>query len=170
MLRELTIQSKILNSIINRRRTFLEQPIWKEIPWDSVIVRKTQLDQLIDMLCDYPGLLEDADMAQRLGTPAEDVRLIWMNILRQCQKKLAALIQWQRIWNNNFKGCFREVVIEPSDTCSRFFSTIRYFTNIWRAQEFCIQNALRILLLRLYRRACEMVHVSAADAHAQNND
>lgn len=113
-------------------------------------------------------------MAQAPETPPENARVIWTNVQQQCQKNLEALSQWWHVWSNTFKGCFREVVAEPSnfpcDSYIRLFSTILYFTNVWRAHEFCVHNALRILLLRLDGRACKMVHVLAADTLGPTTD
>jgi hypothetical protein len=42
---------------------------WKEVPWEDDVASKTQLDYLIDILCDYP---EDADNVRSLGTLPEN--------------------------------------------------------------------------------------------------
>jgi hypothetical protein len=156
-----------LNAILNRKRTFLEQRIWKEVPWENSASSKTQLDYLIDILCDFPGLLEDADDAELVGALPEDNRTSWINIQHLCQEKLTKLSEWRRGWESTFGQCRYEVDISQSsdssaEPSSPLFPSVFNFTGIWRAYEFCVHNALRILLLRLSSRACIMAHGGTA--------
>jgi hypothetical protein len=162
-----------LNAILNRKRTFLEQRIWKEVPWEDDPASKTQLDYLIDILCDYPGLLEDADNARLARGPAESKGMVWTDVVHQCHKKLAELSEWQRDWVSNFDICLYEVDANQSSYTSieaggPLFPSILYFTDVWRAYEFCVHNALRILLLRLHSQVARMRTSNPGQAIATN--
>ena len=122
---------------------------------------KTQLDYLVDILCDYPGLLEEADNVLSPKTPPKDNSATWIDIVHQCGEKLTQLSEWQRSWVSEFELCRYEVDASHSSNISieaggPLFPSILYFTDIWRAYECCVHNALRILLLRLYVLACQM--------------
>jgi hypothetical protein len=139
--------------------------LWKEVPWEDDAASKTQLDYLIDILCDYPGLLEDTDNARSLGTLPEN-RITWTDVLHRCHEKLTRLSEWQHCWVSEFEISRYEVDTSQSSYISieaggPLFPSIFYFTDIWRAFELCVHNALRILLLRLYTQVGEYMNTSS---------
>jgi hypothetical protein len=83
--------------------------------------------------------------------------MIWIDVVHQCHKKLTELSEWHRDWVSDFDICRYEVDASQSSYTSikaggPLFPSILYFTDVWRAYEFCVHNALRILLLRLHNQ------------------
>jgi hypothetical protein len=81
--------------------------------------------------------------------------MIWIDVVHQCHQKLTELSEWHRGWISDFDICRYEVDTDQSSHTSieaggPLFPSILYFTDVWRAYEFCVHNALRILLLRLH--------------------
>ena len=132
---------------------------WKATLCQNNSLSKDPLESLIDILCNIPGLLEDAEEAQLLSTTAKgDIGTHWTNLVAKCEDNLSRLAEWRKDWESRFGQCSYELesiqFTSPSpDGHVLQFPTVLHFTNIWRAYEFCIHNALRILLLRLYTRA-----------------
>jgi hypothetical protein len=87
--------------------------------------------------------------------------MIWINVVHQCHQKLRELSEWHRDWISDFDICRYEVDTNQSSYTSieaggPLFPSILYFTDVWRAYEFCVHNALRILLLRLHSQIRRM--------------
>ncbi|XXG96885.1 hypothetical protein Hte_003176 [Hypoxylon texense] len=49
----------LIASLFSRRRTFLEEPYWQDVPWALDPLAKTAQSQLLDILVTIPGLLEE---------------------------------------------------------------------------------------------------------------
>ncbi|KAF7556221.1 hypothetical protein G7046_g6366 [Stylonectria norvegica] len=54
-------EKAVVGAITQRRRSFLEESAWKTIPWRLEPHTKSIASMLQDVLCDVPGLMEDAD-------------------------------------------------------------------------------------------------------------
>lgn len=97
------------------------------------------------------------DKARQLTETAGDSTEKWNGVFNRCQAKLIELSEWHRLWVAEYAISRYEVDATSSSKTSieaggPLFSTIFYFTDIWRAYEFCVHRAVRILLLRLYTR------------------
>src|SRR5437763_8472805 len=87
------------------------------------------------------------------------------DVLHRCHEKLTRLSEWQRCWVSEFEISRYEVDTSQSSYISveaggPLFPSIFYFTDIWRAFELCVHNALRLLLFILYARV--RGHVSSS--------
>ena len=153
-----------MKAILDRKRTFLEQTEWKDNLCRNGSLPADPLESLIDILCNFPGLLEDAEDAQLLSTSTKgDSSKSWVNLLTKCSQDLSRLAEWRSNWESRFGQCWCELDSSqfpnlPADAQGLPFQTVFYFSDIWRAYEFSIHNALRILLLRLYSRATVYAH------------
>jgi hypothetical protein len=137
---------------------------WKLLLCQNGSLSKDPLESLIDILCNVPGLLEDAENARQLSTSAkEDSGTAWAYLVAKCEDNLSTLAEWRDDWEFGLGRCWYEFDSRQSTSLSPDirgprFPTDLYFTNIWRAYEFCTHNALHILLLRLYTRATSYAH------------
>ena len=91
--------------------------------------------------------------------------MIWIDVVHQCNEKLRELSEWYRNWVSDFDTCRYEVDTSQSSYTSieaggPLFPSILYFTDVWRAYEICVHNALRILLLRLHSQMRRMSTMS----------
>lgn len=92
--------------------------------------------------------------------------MTWIDVAHQCHEKLTKLSEWHRDWVSNFGICLYEADTSQSSYTSieagdPLFPSILYFSDVWRAYEFCVHNALRILLLRLHSQMGRMSTASS---------
>ena len=83
------------------------------------------------------------------------------NLVGRCRDGLDKLSAWDSCWKADYGICRWEVDIRHStyvatETGEPLFSSIFFFTDVWRAYEFCMYSAIRILLLRFYDSACRI--------------
>ncbi|KAE8378020.1 hypothetical protein BDV26DRAFT_199045 [Aspergillus bertholletiae] len=145
-------QTIAVGYIANRQRCFLEEPAWKTIPWAAKPGSKTLIDDLHDILCDAPGLLEGVDSFRAGGGGVTRAEL--------CQKALAMLEElyvWRWKWEDTFPDASYVVSVDAnmqvSTAVPRPFDTVLWFYDFSRAQEVCLYDSVLLLVLRM----CELL-------------
>ncbi|KAB8239558.1 Zn(II)2Cys6 transcription factor domain-containing protein [Aspergillus alliaceus] len=140
--------------LVERKRCFLEDPSWKTTPWAGRMESKTPTDDLHDVLCDIPGLLEDFDK-QTIWDPNIPGRALFQAQL--CQRLLSILKElhcWRWKWQDDFPNtAFSAPLNEPlSPNPTKLprspFKNIIWFTDPCRATELITYDALLLILLR----------------------
>jgi hypothetical protein len=136
-----------LECLIKRKRCFLEHPDWKTIPWAADVGSKTMGLLLHDILCDVPGLLEDAITLQR--SKGGDQKL---SLHRELSTKilvhLRTLYEWRASWQQQNPSSCHEVPTSFLDSQS-LFPMVFYYSDLSAANEICFYNAILLLLLNL---------------------
>ncbi|KAL8319793.1 hypothetical protein RB601_003168 [Gaeumannomyces tritici] len=81
----------ICTALLNRKSTFLAEPEWTMVPWESH--PKSALDRLFDILALLPGLLERADRIMA-SDPTLERRLLAKELLTSCLQVEDLLNGW----------------------------------------------------------------------------
>ncbi|CAJ0546980.1 Ff.00g016070.m01.CDS01 [Fusarium sp. VM40] len=143
-----------IGAIADRKRTFLEQNAWKQIPWSLEPMSKTIAESLQDILCDVPGLMEDVDVLlnlQQCGMPVHQIA----SKLQSCFEELDVLrISWNYIhadscWEVTSISISCTEVFEDRDP---HFETMLVFSSLERAIEFVYFNTSYLLLHSMLRQ------------------
>ncbi|SPJ73375.1 uncharacterized protein FTOL_03105 [Fusarium torulosum] len=153
-----------IGAIADRKRTFLEQIAWKQIPWSLEPMSKTIAESLQDILCDVPGFMEDVDVllkSQQSGMLAHRVA----SRLRSCFQELDVLrISWNYIYADS---CWE--VVNTSRSCDEVFEdrdspfeTMLVFSSLERAIEFVYFNTAHLLLHSILRQLRPANHPDAS--------
>ena len=158
-----------IKAITDCKRTFLEQDDWLTIPWAEDPSQKSQMNQLMDIFCIIPGLLEEskrlhtstsfvwdfaAPTRSSTGPSAatQDPRLVALRHRTQdCYDKLQ---RWKDTWDRSYPSAIQPVkttFFPGSDL--RFpediFSYALNFPTFLRACEFQLYNTLVFFLAKL---------------------
>jgi hypothetical protein len=95
--------------LIARRRLFLEQDIWKTIPWALQGPSKSQQNLLVDMLVDIPGYLQDDNELQHSPDP-----IAHASLLARVKSTLYALYNWRYVRRPRFLRNPRQTIKSPT--------------------------------------------------------
>ncbi|CEJ89978.1 hypothetical protein VHEMI05791 [[Torrubiella] hemipterigena] len=138
--------------IVERKHCFLGRPEWQTVPWERWTRPRTIISRTTDILCDVPGLMEDADaiiQAEEQGLNTEADKLLLQDNLLQRIQRLADLV-WQ--WDlSNPLACW-EAPIDSSTSFSLdesgqpLFDTVYHFDDVERAIDVLNLNVVRLLL------------------------
>ncbi|KAI8962827.1 hypothetical protein F5Y11DRAFT_347182 [Daldinia sp. FL1419] len=111
----------LIPSLFSRRRIFLEDPCWQDVPYALDPYAKPQQSRLLDILVTIPGLLEENARIESIGNPTGDgpspnldKRLRYQESL--CERiivQLERLFRWRWDWQREFGQCISE------DNCKR---------------------------------------------------
>ncbi|KPM38736.1 hypothetical protein AK830_g7839 [Neonectria ditissima] len=142
-----------VGAIAQRSRSFLEQSVWKTTPWLLDSHTKSIGSMLQDVLCDIPGLMEDADSiksAARQGQKSvhhqkdalrrkiQDIHHL-ANHLRLMWEEKNPLICWESEPN-------KETSLSLDDQGQALFPTVLHFLRQDLAREAMNFNVVRLLL------------------------
>ncbi|PQE31940.1 C6 finger domain-containing protein [Rutstroemia sp. NJR-2017a WRK4] len=139
----------VSRAILFRRRTFLARPEWKTVPWEDDPQSKLVLDFLLDILCDFSGLLEDLDSELATKEPS------YLDLQVKTESLIKDLNAWWRQWLTNSPNAAREVAPARNtimaDEEGLLYPTLLSFDDYWDAYSIIMYNALRILLLQVWQ-------------------
>lgn len=85
--------SQLLQSIIERKNSFLAEPEWREIPWSILPDSKTSFDHLIDVLLEIPCLLGLSKAAEMMSDPPSILSKS-LQAIREGERLEASLERW----------------------------------------------------------------------------
>jgi hypothetical protein len=137
-----------LGHLVSRKRCFLESQEWKTVPWALEPGSKTMIMYLHDILCDLPGLMEDADLLYSLKMrPAFDAHhsLVSDGIL-SCLKEL---YEWRATWQQQNPNPCREVLSNDATTDPVLFPVVLQYPSLIEANSITLYNAILLLLIKL---------------------
>jgi hypothetical protein len=140
---------QIARALQERKRTFLEQPEWKTIPWAADPLGRSHANYLLDMLADVPGLLEDETHLDPLKDP------VGTDILRHLVlEHLYSLYEWRWAFESRSPGAIIEVDESPRDneisgSANKFHRTRLQYTGFVPVNELSLYNAIQLFLLRI---------------------
>ena len=154
------------NGIFACQRTFLEEPKWKDVPWEGDLPSKTPFDYLVDAFSNVPSYLQQATSnlsfflptASSLFSPINQARL-QQQILEHIKTVRDLRVTWQAKYPNPVWETSPKITppATPMDGSSQHvteapFQTVLYFTDMYRAYELLIYNTTLILLIMLYEQ------------------
>lgn len=140
-----------------RRRTFLERPEWKSVPWELSPQLKDSSQYLEDILADLPGIGDDLDTWKFLDASVESpitiIRLggeLRASILNHLQQ----VIEWRWIFEIDNPSVAQVIPVDPAtsltiDEDSRpLFPTVFHFADLHVANTILQYNTIILWLLR----------------------
>ena len=173
----------VIKAITDCKRTFLDRQDWLTLPWAQDPGQKSPINQLIDIFCVIPGLLEDskrqhtstsfkwdftAQTSPSNGDSAagQDPRLV--SLRHRTQESYTKLQKWKEDWDADFPTAVQPV--KPSHfphSDLKFpediFSYAITFPNFLRANEYQLYNTVVFFLSSLM---LSVPPTSRADVHA----
>lgn len=159
----------VIKAITDCKRTFLDRQDWLTIPWAQDSGQKSPINQLIDIFCVIPGLLEESKrqhtstsfkwdfVAQRSpstgASPAgQDSRLV--SLRHRTQESYTKLQKWKKDWDTDYPTAIQPV--KPSHFPhsdlhfpEEIFSYAITFPNFLRANEYQLYNTVVFFLSSL---------------------
>ncbi|MCJ1395346.1 hypothetical protein MMC18_009408 [Xylographa bjoerkii] len=137
-----------IRALMQRKRCFLEQTIWKTVPWALEPESKRCVHYLQDILCDLPGIVEDATSLLDFANAGGDASNLYRELRCKIISSLEELYEWRWKWEAEFpNSCYK---VKPSQSSSPF-STVLYFKDLDRASLITHYNGILLILLRLHR-------------------
>jgi hypothetical protein len=130
---------------------FFEQPAWKCDPWlEAGAPPKSPQNQLVDILVNVPGYLEDLASVEDNPHPNQKVATVIQNL----KSDLMALYQWR--WNWETANPQAATNLDPEDLppgmtiCdNRVFPKVLWFQNFTQATEISLYNTTLCCILGL---------------------
>lgn len=136
------------------QQTYLEEPLWQEIPWRDQQIPKSTVNYYIDILCCIPGLLEKKNRLSEglVGDPDALRRFITHQIVRLYTK----LLQVRWLWEISNPSCCWEIPAgekHPGTSLSienaagqPLFETLLVFSSFQSAIETNLYNCCMLFL------------------------
>ena len=137
-----------LECLVKKKRCFLEHVDWKTIPWAADPESKTLDLYLHDILCDVPGLLEDATNLELSSLEMAQNLSLHRDLSSKILVLLQTLYEWRVIWQQQNPDSCCEVPTSSPDH-EAFSPNILFYSSISAAYEICHYNAILLLILRL---------------------
>lgn len=139
----------------------MDEQKWKDVPWEDDLPAKTTMDFLVDVLSDIPMFLQEV---MRYGnssglptppssTPPPDYHALQGQILERLETMKVLYKNWlaeypKAMWPTPSKPSQGN----PLGGSQSAFETVFYFTDMYRAHDFCYYNATLILLIMIYEQ------------------
>ena len=156
---------QVANGVYACQRTFLDDPQWKDVPWEDDLPAKSSFDYFVDVLCDVPSFLQQVTCRPRSSEAANhpNAQLDQTLMQRQILDRLRILRDLREEWYQKYSQLVWEtppkVITEtgpdrdgPPKLTMFPCQTALYFQDMWRAYEFCISTATMILLFMLHEQ------------------
>jgi hypothetical protein len=148
---ELTTVVQFTVSLLSKTRSFLEEPAWKTEPWrGSGLPTKSPQNELVDILIDLPGFLQDVSEIENGIVPGTKR----VSLIEHLRSNLAVLYHWRWSWQRRNPDAVWE--IEPADLPpgktvynSRLFPKVLWFRTFTQATEIQLYNAVLLCTLGL---------------------
>ena len=178
--RKIFLENRLLlvsRAMVMREKTFLAEPAWKTVPWEDSPNTKDVFDYLMDIVCDVPSILADADrLLLSLGSsealPEED---LFLEVAKRTACAMNELDNWWRGWAATHLGrCWER----PPDATTRIsydqegpvFDTVLFFETYWTCYVTIFHNALRIVLLGIWHELSNLPYASKHPIGTPNNE
>ena len=139
--------TQVAKSIITRQTTFLYDPIWKTAPWEEDPASKSAIDYLVDIgtdIADYISRIETCDRRK------SNQELEYAQLRTQLAAPLKESNTWWRQWEAEHAHPAIEVTSHQTFSESLFPTVLEYDT-LWTSFTVYKLDAIRILLLQLWR-------------------
>ena len=135
--------------LLQKRRLFLEDDRWRDVPWALRPESKSNQDQLVDFLVKLPGFLEDQQTLRTTYDAAAKQSLV-DEVLSQLQ----LLFQWRWNWETNHPSAAREehrpdVHVNSTTAPPRVVERILVFSSFAFAVVIALYDAVLLCLLGL---------------------
>lgn len=139
----LTFHVQIFAAIVEGKRTFLEQPEWKTVPWALNQQKKAFYSRIQDLFCDIPGMFEDA--------ASGDVDDLQARVDHTARALTSLRWEWER---ENPQSCW-EVAPSPLTSLNGvpLFQTVLHYRNVDLAVDTIYFDLLHLLLYRISDKA-----------------
>lgn len=133
-----------LESLVNRKRCFLERDEWKTVPWALDPISKSSLHYLHDIMCDIPGLTEDADKLQQLELLERSTKRQRLSddIISHLMQLYAWRLDIEQSDSHNW-------IVSPSLDVNSPFPMSVHYSSLAIAHGIVSYNAILLLLLKI---------------------
>lgn len=157
--KEIYLEARIIlaaTAIFACQRTFIDEPKWKDVPWEDDPSEKSQFDYLIDIFSDVPYFLQEIahdNVHMTTGLPWRPNNEI---LQKQLLERLQMLKEIREAWHIKYSTPAWGVPVTTvsshgSENINPPFDANIYFTDMFRAHEYCIFQINCILLFLLYQ-------------------
>ena len=136
-------------ALISGQRLFLDRPVWKTEPWrGEAAPPKTPQNELVDIMVNIPGYLQDAAAIKREADPGTQL----VALVGHLRADLANLYEWRWRWEQrNPHGAYE---LDPVDLPTgkmvgsfRLCHNVLWFHSFTQATEILLYNAVLLCLL-----------------------
>lgn len=139
--------------------------MWKTGPWEGDLEAKTTTDYLVDVLADIPYFLQLLTTKCRCFPGANPENQPCCKLAKaQLPQLLKRLQDLHLAWKAQYKDSYKQVTPSPRsplagddemESARPPFETVLHFTNVRRADDFCLFNVALLLVLLLLEDAGE---------------
>lgn len=136
----------ILECWISKKHCFLEHQRWKTVPWVLKKGSKKPISYLQDIICNIPGLIEDA--TNLTNSKAENTQVTNQAVLRDIRLHIDELHIWRTRWEEKYPDSYHEIPVPEHRSERPLFSTMLSFSSVLRADEITLYNTALMILLK----------------------
>ncbi|KAK5174812.1 uncharacterized protein LTR77_001895 [Saxophila tyrrhenica] len=157
-------------ALIDKRRLFLEDARWREVPWSLAPVEKPAAEELVDMLVFLPGLTQDVEYQSRTTSD-----LLTTHLTERLVEIFQVLFRWRWAWNSRYPlAAWEEERQAPAvagwkPAYPGISSRLLRFASPERASDVLLYNTILIMVLGLLRQLSSWVEVELAIKRAIAN-
>jgi len=153
-----------VNGIFACQKTFLEEAIWKDVPWEDDLPAKIPFDYLVDVLSDILSFIQQATCISGSPTTATtppSARPHQILLQKKLLERLETVKGLGEAWHTKYSNPLYQIPPKMTPPASPVggnspellvppFQTVLYSTDMYRAYDFCIYTTTLILLFMLY--------------------
>jgi hypothetical protein len=134
---------------IKKKRCYLEQPSWKTVPWALEPESKDSMSYLQDILCDMPGLMEDAMSLRSPGLEASQKVALFLALSENVLDYRRQLYVWRTRWEEENPISYHKTPAQGHADEQLPFQTMLYFSSVKQADQILLYNIALIFLSEL---------------------
>jgi hypothetical protein len=153
---------QVAKAIISGETTFLQNPVWKNVPWEDDPASKSAIDYLVDIGADIAEYLA---IIKIYNNSKINQQLAFTQLRAQVAASLEELNTWWYQWEANHPQAATEVPSYQS-TSEPLFPTLLEYDILRSAYTVCTHNTMRILLLQIWQML-QPFHDSLASANPE---
>ena len=136
-----------------RKRTFLERPEWKSVPWELAPEVKDSSQYLEDIFADLPGKVHDLDNCKALDISVESSETIdEREIAGIAADHLRHLVEWRWNFERTNPSIAQEIpatLLTDGRNSTPLFPTVFHFADLLIANMIMLYNTVMLCLLRM---------------------
>lgn len=146
----------MVEAMIRRKKTFLEQKTWMVTPWLKHPETRTMKQQVVDVLVFVPGLSEDVYDCLSAKSSGKDKTERIREVESRTIGLLQKLVNWRWKWETDNPFAVEERKITPENLSNDeegapLFDTIFWYQNIEKAMEISLYNVAMAVLIYMGR-------------------
>lgn len=158
-------------SIMTRKRSFLEKEEWMTIPWSIHPETRNAHHKLLEITAPVPGLMEDYQKLESVANDKTDLLALSARLIPKLEGIMQRIIRWRWEWevSSEPKASEAPVDLKTSWTLKEdgtpLYPTVYHFTDIGHVHEFMLYNTcVSVLMILAHLSGAPGLWVSAYNA------